>query len=193
MTIDDQIDEIYNYVLKEHPGLDDIQLIDWTAGFRAKISILKDSVSGIEPPHTDALSGLPGRNAAEDSIDALENTRLRVRRTYAVIFIDLDNLKETNDTYGHMAGDFLIANMGSAIKSAIRPMDFAFRWGGDEFLVVIDTPSEGTMLGDVVNRIREYAPEASYGTSLVKDGETIRDSIARADESMYREKKSKYS
>ena len=192
-----RIDEIYHFVLKDHPGLDDIQLVDWSAEFRRKIFLLNEAVSAANPTHIDALSGLPDRTSADGAIDALESTRTRVgeSRAYAVVFIDIDNLKDTNDTEGHTAGDFLIAMMGSAIQQSIRPMDSAFRWGGDEFLVLFDrSPAMGSFVfSTVVDRIKQHAPEASYGVSLVKHGESIRDAIVRADESMYRQKKSKKS
>jgi diguanylate cyclase (GGDEF)-like protein len=61
---------------------------------------------------------------------------------FSVVFIDLDHFKGINDTYGHLVGSKLLAEVGQIVKNACRRIDFAFRYGGDEFVIVLPQASK---------------------------------------------------
>ena len=85
---------------------------------------------------TDPLTGVGNRRAWEWMIAAEEERCSRFRRPAAVLCIDLDGLKETNDVYGHAAGDDLLRRAAVAISAAVRAHDVVARLGGDEFGVL---------------------------------------------------------
>jgi diguanylate cyclase (GGDEF)-like protein len=106
----------------------------------------------------DALTGLPNRllflRRLADAID-----RTRVRRTgIAVLYVDIDSLKDVNDTLGHENGDILINSIGRRIVAATRPGDIVARHGGDEFLVLCEGVDDNSAL-DIGERIRNAVAE----------------------------------
>ena len=79
----------------------------------------------------DALTGLGNRRALDDALVALAGGRL------AAILLDLDHFKDFNDRYGHLAGDAALARVGELLRETMRSDDLAFRYGGEEFLVLV--------------------------------------------------------
>ncbi len=84
----------------------------------------------------DTLTGLPNRALIVDRIEQMLARSRRDRSPIAVLFLDLDNFKEVNDTLGHAARDGLLMGVGSRLTSALREGDTVGRLGGDEFVVV---------------------------------------------------------
>jgi diguanylate cyclase (GGDEF)-like protein len=131
------------------------------------------------------------------------DTELYRSRRYAyalsVVFLDLDHFKQVNDTRGHLAGSRLLWLVGDLLRSHLRLIDTAFRYGGDEFVLVL--PQTGKeQARQVVERLRALIAEtvflsdegldarvtASFGISTFpEDGDQKKDLIARADEAMY--------
>ena len=118
---------------------------------------------------------------------------------FSVIFVDLDHFKQVNDVHGHLVGSKLLWMIGDIIKGHLRLIDYAFRYGGDEFVVLLPQTSKENALG-VVRRIRElltarifFAEEklnvrvtASFGVaSFPEDGRTRKEILRMADEAMY--------
>jgi len=132
----------------------------------------------------------------------LDTELYRSRRyTYplSVVFLDLDHFKEVNDTLGHLAGSRLLWLVGDLLRSHLRLIDTAFRYGGDEFVLVLPQTTKDQAY-QVVERIRVLIAEtrfladegkearvtASFGISTFpEDGDAKKDLIARADEAMY--------
>jgi diguanylate cyclase (GGDEF)-like protein len=118
----------------------------------------------------------------------------------AVVMLDLDNLKVTNDTLGHAAGDALLRYLVNILRSTVRPSDKVYRWGGDEFLVVFP----GATVADAEFRLGaalttamplemagmpEALPlEASLGGAAYAGAEQMIFAIEQADQAMYRQK-----
>jgi diguanylate cyclase (GGDEF)-like protein len=117
-----------------------------------------------------------------------------------VVIADLDNLKAVNDSYGHAAGDRLLRQCADLLRSTLRPYDKLYRWGGDEFLLVIPSARGADVEArlddvlkmaepiDVANGKKTMRLEVSLGTADYTSAEGLEDSIQLADEAMYRQK-----
>ena len=149
----------------------------------------------------DALTGLPNRVLVEDR---LENAIARARRAnnqVGVIFIDLDGFKKVNDAFGHAAGDALLQEVAVRLKGGCREEDTVARWGGDEFVVVLENVHEheavasraGKMLELLSTPVHALDHEVyvtgSIGISLYpRDGDDVGGLFKRADAALYRAK-----
>ena len=89
----------------------------------------------------DALTGLPNRLLLDDRLDQAIRTGERDGGSFAVLLIDLDRFKDVNDTYGHAAGDALLAQVGPRLRGVLRSVDTIGRVGGDEFVVLLPAAS----------------------------------------------------
>ena len=146
----------------------------------------------------DALTGLKNRRRMETAIEE----RASSKRTFSVVMLDLDHFKEVNDTYGHGAGDDVLQQFAKELRTAFRAGDDVGRWGGDEFLVVLDCGIQEAR--QHADRIRQWVfgdytlqagckfpVRASIGIAESQAGKPIEDLLARADADMYREKKAR--
>jgi diguanylate cyclase (GGDEF)-like protein len=118
---------------------------------------------------------------------------------FSVLLIDIDHFKKFNDTHGHAGGDLLLAGFADKMRSAVRQMDSAFRFGGEEFIVLLpETTSQEAMVP--AERFRRLIadsrfpipPDGQYvsvtvsiGIAEYRDGDTIDDVIRHADLAMY--------
>jgi diguanylate cyclase (GGDEF)-like protein/PAS domain S-box-containing protein len=103
----------------------------------------------------DPLTGLLNRRAITDHAEAEWHRAQRERRPMCVTLVDLDNLKTINDTLGHQVGDQVIEQLSSTVRKTLRRYDWAGRWGGDEFMLVLP----GTNLveaQEIVERLRQH-------------------------------------
>jgi diguanylate cyclase (GGDEF)-like protein len=121
------------------------------------------------------------------------------------MFLDLDNLKAMNDRYGHERGDSAIRAIGSVVQRALRPYDFACRFGGDEFVLLLTGTTEaetkaavtaiGARLAEgaaLESRDFPFPLSISAGSALwPADGKTGRELLAVADARMYEHKRGK--
>jgi diguanylate cyclase (GGDEF)-like protein len=144
---------------------------------------------------TDPLTGLANRTLFSDRLDrALAQRDQRV----AALFLDLDDFKTINDTYGHQAGDELLIAIADALRRSVRPGDTVARLGGDEFAILVERDAtEGTarMLADRLHgalrtpvRVagRDRSIGASVGISLGMSGKATAETLMReADIAMY--------
>nr|MBI3611808.1 diguanylate cyclase [Nitrospirota bacterium] len=126
----------------------------------------------------------------------------RYRRTFSILFFDLDHLKEVNNRHGHLAGSRVLRELAQLIKGKLRKSDRIFRYGGDEFVVTLpETGTEGALC--VAHRMRRLIRShrflatsgqavkltASFGVSTFpRDGTLQKDLIRAADRAMYRVK-----
>ncbi len=139
--------------------------------------------------HRDYLTGLPDRKMAETIMRRLQMEGKR----FGIIFLDLDNFSSINDTLGHTAGDNILRKIVQAIKTSIRSEDTATRYGGDEFLIIINASNRETV-EKIANRILEHIRKAhpditgSIGMVLVSPDMSLAEAIEKADRAMYRAK-----
>lgn len=143
----------------------------------------------------DSLTQLFNRRHFDERINEEINRHARYGDNLSILLMDLDSFKRYNDTFGHLAGDRLLLHASDIIKAAVRSSDLAFRYGGDEFAVIL--PNSSTMDAfNVAERIREkIASEiggrqlnvtASIGVaSWPGDGSTLDELCYSADMALY--------
>ncbi len=120
----------------------------------------------LELVDVDDLTGLYNMRSIYSRIDSELVRVRRYGRTMAVVMMDLDNFKMVNDSYDHVFGSFVLATVGRIIRESIRQVDFAARYGGDEFLIVLtETGEEGAVA--FAERLRQ-----AIAQKLFTSGET---------------------
>ena len=148
--------------------------------------------------HFDSLTGLPNRHYLMDMLTQQVKQARRAKAVLAVLYIDLDRCKRTNDTLGHAAGDVLLRQAAARIRKGVREVDIVARLGGDEFTVVLtnlkDAASAGAVARTLIDALSEpfeidghvmYAG-GSIGISLFpKDGDTAAELLKKADTALY--------
>jgi len=150
----------------------------------------------------DLLTGLPNRSFFSDRLSQLILHGKRDGTRFALLFIDLDRFKETNDLLGHYFGDLLLKEVAERLRSCLRESDTVARLGGDEFVVIlsrIQGRSDAALMAERISlaiaqpfrlQDRECSIGASIGISLFpEDGETKEQQMVKADTAMYRSKK----
>lgn len=110
----------------------------------------------------DPLTGLLNRTIVWDRLEHAVNRSFRSDVIVGVVFVDLDEFKTVNDNYGHEAGDYVLINAAEAIRSTIRKTDSACRFGGDEFLMVIEDAVDSQSAIAVAQDIHDCLNEAIY-------------------------------
>jgi diguanylate cyclase (GGDEF)-like protein len=121
-----------------------------------------------ELARVDSLTGLGNRRAFEEILVAELSRSGRAGTPLSLLVCDLDSFKEINDRFGHLAGDECLRAAADALRAELRLVDHAFRWGGDEFVVLlVDTPGAGAV--EVSERLEHIIPHACSrpdGTTL---------------------------
>jgi diguanylate cyclase (GGDEF)-like protein/PAS domain S-box-containing protein len=156
----------------------------------------------------DSLTDLPNRRLLTDRLHQAFASSARSGREGALLFIDLDNFKDINDTLGHDIGDLLLQQTAQRLASCIRESDTVARMGGDEFVVMLEDLSteeieSATQAKTVAEKIlaalnqsyrlasHEYHCTASIGVAIFSDHHQTREELLkRADIAMYQAKKS---
>jgi diguanylate cyclase (GGDEF)-like protein len=153
---------------------------------------------------TDDCTGLYNARHLYKTLEAEVYRSARFGYEFSVLFLDLDHFKKVNDTHGHLVGSKLLAEIGYSIKSHLRLIDYAFRYGGDEFVVLLpQTGKESALV--VARRIRDVFRSAlfcrdenlnlnvraSMGVATYpEDAKSAHEIIRQADEMMYMVKNS---
>jgi len=154
-----------------------------------------------EEARIDELTGLLNRRSLNEVMASEINRHSRYGGVFSLIIPDLDSFKTYNDTYGHLAGDELLRQISGIIKKAIRSSDQAFRYGGDEFAILLPNTSINAA-NQVAERVRiqvvskviaagDIQVTASLGlASWPTDGKEANELIAAADAALYQAKQS---
>jgi diguanylate cyclase (GGDEF)-like protein/PAS domain S-box-containing protein/putative nucleotidyltransferase with HDIG domain len=153
---------------------------------------------------TDPLTGLANRRRINERITAaVEVAHVDSTTTPGVILFDVDHFKEVNDVYGHQAGDAVLAETAQRITAALAPGEEAGRWGGEEFIVLVQTARDVETLSRTADRIRRRISElpvfaagapltihasagAAITTPTVESGSML---VDRADRALYAAKR----
>ncbi|MBZ7986514.1 GGDEF domain-containing protein [Campylobacter canadensis] len=110
---------------------------------KVKVSKLEQEITNLRSQsQIDFLTQLANKRLLEEKLKLAEDSFDRYNINYSVVFFDIDYFKNINDTYGHIAGDTILAQIGNIILSNIRKLDCAGRWGGEEFMVVLPHTSK---------------------------------------------------
>lgn len=192
--------ELINCLGRESFRKEDIPILKNLADYAA---IALENARYVQRIHeltiTDDCTALYNARHLHFVLDAEIYRSNRYNYEFSVIFIDLDHFKQVNDTYGHLVGSKLLWMIGDLIKGHLRLIDYAFRYGGDEFVVLLPQTSKENALM-VVRRIKDllnstvYFGEeglnitvtASFGlASFPGDARTRKEILRMADEAMY--------
>ncbi len=146
---------------------------------------------------TDRLTNLNNRLKLEEILSQeLEKTGQN-GKDMAVLLLDIDHFKKVNDTYGHQVGDSVLSEFARLILDSIRKVDYASRWGGEEFLVVCpETDIKSSMsFAEDLRGIIQHHPfttvnqiTCSIGLTISRDGDDENSIIGRADKALYKAK-----
>lgn len=152
---------------------------------------------------TDSLTGLYNHRYFQQIFNRELNRAKRYEKSLAIIMLDVDDFKRFNDTYGHPHGDKVLAAMGDFLGEALRSSDFAFRYGGEEFIVLLPETEFDSAL-QVAERLRELVERRSvdllkgiapHGVTVSvgvaafpRDGQSRGELFKRVDDLLYRAK-----
>jgi diguanylate cyclase (GGDEF)-like protein len=149
----------------------------------------------------DPMTGLPNRALFMDRLGVALDRSRRTNGAVAVLFLDVDNFKQVNDSLGHAAGDQLLAVLADRLRAMLRPMDTVARFGGDEFTLLfedLDGEREVVLVAERISRAarvpirledNEVTITVSIGIAMVDDPSVPPDTVIReADAAMYRAK-----
>jgi diguanylate cyclase (GGDEF)-like protein len=148
----------------------------------------------------DALTGASSRTSLLRELQAGIERAGKTGQPLVVIMADLDHFKDVNDTHGHLVGDKVLREVAARIKAALREFDLVGRYGGEEFVILLENTSSHTA-HQVAERIRQriagepiHAGQQrvnltiSQGLALRKEGEDTQTLLRRADQAMYKAK-----
>ncbi|MFC4766961.1 diguanylate cyclase domain-containing protein [Effusibacillus consociatus] len=148
----------------------------------------------------DALTGLPNRYLLKDRFAVALAQVLRQKKLLAILFLDLDQFKSVNDTWGHAQGDVLLQNVAELLKMCVRPGDTISRLGGDEFVIMLQV-TRCAEVTEVTQRILnnfsspfvldcgKISVTPTIGISVYpNDGDDLERLVKKADMAMYQAK-----
>jgi diguanylate cyclase (GGDEF)-like protein len=143
----------------------------------------------------DALTGAYNRTYFEAEMDRLQKGR---RFPVSIIMLDTDDLKQTNDTYGHARGDTLLQTLTNLVKDILRGEEVFARIGGDEFAILLphaETKAARQVVTRIKAKLEQYAREngaiaikISIGLGVANEKEDLQEALKRADANMYADK-----
>ncbi len=147
----------------------------------------------------DPLTGVRNRRSMDEELAWAVNNASRTGGTYSIAMLDIDHFKQVNDKYGHGVGDDVLVSMVALIQQNTRRTDRLFRYGGEEFVLLLPaTDGEGlkTVLNNVQQVLRKHLRHpggtvtASFGVATLMTRESVDSWLARADAALYRAKES---
>jgi|HubBroStandDraft_6_1064221.scaffolds.fasta_scaffold291278_2 diguanylate cyclase (GGDEF)-like protein len=172
------------------------------AQLRAKLAEFQDKLREVEfLASLDPLTGIPNRREFNRQLES----RVAANREFCILLFDLNTFQRVNYDHGHLCGDEILKQLGSRLSNTVRPRDFVCRWGGDEFVVIIEcrlpiaqsrAEEIATLLGGIYKVAldgKEIDVNVGLSVGVVErlPGESAEQFFHRADEAMYAQKKSR--
>ena len=149
----------------------------------------------------DSLTGLANRRLLVERLDQALRRSVLDRKTHALIFVDVDRFKSINDSLGHVTGDGFLVAIGGRLKAVVRSGDLLARFGGDEFVVLLEDVDAVSVATAAARRIcaavqesivlpdgYELVASVSVGVALTEPGKSADDVLRNADVAMYEAK-----
>lgn len=145
----------------------------------------------------DSLTTLYNRKKYDEIIEQKIETYTKEKQLFSLILIDIDHFKNINDTYGHDIGDFILKEFSLLIKENTRDDDILFRWGGEEFAILIQKKASDAF--SLAQKLRQFIAKhnfqsikitASFGISQISTGVNKQLLFNKADHALYQAKKS---
>lgn len=146
---------------------------------------------------TDPLTGSGNRQALENSLNREIDLALRNQTPLSVVMFDFDHFKKLNDTHGHQCGDFILKQVIQEIKKSIRKTDLLFRYGGEEFVLLLHKTSLENA-AKVADKIREHIAQSQFhfkdetidisismGAAALQENDAGISLLERADDALY--------
>jgi len=180
---------------------DPAQLLEEIARLRAEVSRLESRVEELDRlAHRDPLVPLANRRGMLRELETMIARHDRHDTPAAVLFVDLNDLKTLNDSFGHMGGDAALVTVAEKLLEGTRATDCVARLGGDEFCVLLEHANEKSAIetaerliaiiadGDCSFEGSSLPLSVAIGVTLIEKGDTPATVLARADKAMYRVK-----
>jgi diguanylate cyclase (GGDEF)-like protein len=145
----------------------------------------------------DALTGILNRHALYPILNQELDRSARYARPFSIILFDLDEFKLINDAFGHLEGDIMLKELSKLVSNLLRKTDYAGRWGGEEFLLVLpetDIVEAGILAERIHEKIEEthfvekYYITASFGVAAYHIGQNLESLLECADKALYQAK-----
>jgi diguanylate cyclase len=149
----------------------------------------------------DALTGVYNRRAYDEAVNlSIENFKINHLETFSLLIFDIDHFREVNNSYGHQAGDSILSHMGRIVSDLLRCDDFIFRYGGDEFIVLLPEAklTDATKVAEKIRRAvagvefklsrhseKTIHVSISMGVTEIRPGDNAISVLARADTALY--------
>jgi diguanylate cyclase (GGDEF)-like protein len=175
---------------------------DANAELRSRLAEFQDKLREVEfLASIDALTGIPNRREFNRQLES----RVTANREFCILLFDLNTFQRVNYDHGHLCGDEILKQLGNRLSTHVRPRDFVCRWGGDEFVAIIECQLSiaqsraeeiATLLGGIYNVLlegKEINVNVGVSVGVVErmPGQTAEQIFHRADEAMYAQKKSR--
>ncbi len=193
------IETIYNiensleeYKIEISKGQEDFNKLEKTV-----IKLQKELHSAKEESSLDFLTNILNRRSFDKEIDKIEKKYNLFNSNYAVVFYDIDYFKSINDNYGHDCGDAVLRTFAGVLKRLTRKEDVICRWGGEEFVVLLNYDKEKEII-KYINRVKELVNNSNFnyknnkisvkfsaGVAYRDKYENHFDTINKADEYLY--------
>jgi len=145
----------------------------------------------------DQLTKLYNRRSFESKLAQFFEKMLHEQKRFAAIMFDIDHFKKVNDTYGHQVGDTTLQKVAAAISTVVREEDFFARWGGEEFMILINTNKTEDLIR-ITQKIQKVMQETdfmpvqevtlSFGLHICSEDESQKDFLTRLDMALYKAK-----
>ena len=155
----------------------------------------------VSAAHKDPLTGVGNRGAMTTTLHRELEKAFRHSRSLGLIMMDIDHFKKINDKYGHSVGDFALQSLVECAEASVRISDMMFRYGGEEFVIVLPETDEAGVLR-LAKRIRRRVEKletmiqshkitmtVSIGIATLQESDDEKTFVARADEALYKAKR----